>query len=125
MKSAAAPSTTQEESMGEGLEDHPYATLEAEQRKRELQWKSQRATKKAKTKDPAVHQTAAIPKEPSEIITIIEKAVDQAVHQADQVSDLKKQLEAKSQECAHLKRQLEMSEKTREVDADQWGYFPG
>ena len=45
---------------------------------------------------------------------VIKKAADQA----DQTNQLKKQLEAKSQECANLKRQLEISQKTREADAE-------
>ena len=109
-----APSSAQ----AEEFED-PYAAFPAEQRKREVQWKSQRATKKTKSEEPAVRQTAGIPSEtrPSEFIctdTVIEKAADQA----DQTDQLKKQLEAKSQECANLKRQLEISQKTREADAE-------
>ena len=106
-----APSSAQAED--------PCAAFQAEQRKREVQWKSQRATKKTKSEEPAVRQTGGIPSEtrPSEVIctdTVIEKAADQA----DQTDQLKKQLEAKSQECANLKRQLEISQKTREADAE-------
>lgn len=110
---SAAPSSVQ----SEGFEDDPYATLQAEQRKRELQWKSQRAAKKSKAEEPAVRQTAGIPSEtrPSEVIcTVVEKVADHS----DQTDQLKKQLEAKTQECANLKRQLEISQKTREADAE-------
>ena len=91
--------------------------MQAEQRKRELQWKSQRAAKKSKAEEPAVRQTAGIPSEtrPSEVIcTVVERVVDQS----DQTDQLKKQLEAKTQECADLKRQLETSQKTIEADAE-------
>ena len=99
------------------MSDDPYATLQAEQRKCEMQWKSQRVAKRSKAEEPAVLQTSAIPSKtrPSEIIcTVIEKVAEQS----DQNDELKKQLEAKSQECSNLKRQLEISEKTREADAE-------
>ena len=109
---STAPSSTQAE-----VSDDPYATLQAEQRKREMQWKSQRVPKRSKAEEPAVLQTAAIPSEtrPSEVIcTVIENVADQS----DQTDELKTQLEAKSQECSNLKRQLEISEKKREADAE-------
>ena len=109
---STAPSSTQAE-----VSDDPYATLQAEQRKREMQWKSQRVAKRSKAEEPAVLQTAAIPSEtrPSEVIcTVIENVADQS----DQTDELKTQLEAKSQECSNLKRQLEISEKKREADAE-------
>ena len=46
--------------------------------------------------------------------TVVENAADQS----DQTDQLKKQLEAKSQECSNLKRQLEISRKSREDDAE-------
>ena len=81
-----------------------------------MQWKSQRATKKSRSEEPAV-QTVGIPSEtrPREVTcTVIENAADQS----DQTDQLKKQLEAKSQECSNLKRQLEISRKSREDDAE-------
>ena len=112
-----AESTTSSSTQAEGFEDDSYATLQAEQRKREVQWKSQRAAKKSKSEEPAVRQTLGIPSEsrPSEVIcTVIENAADQS----DQTKQLKKQLEAKSQECSNWKRQLEISRKSREDDAE-------
>ena len=91
--------------------------LQAEQRKCETQWKSQRTAKKSKAEEPALRQTTGILSEmrPSEVIcTLIKEVVDQL----DQTDQLKKQLEAKSQECSNLKRQLEVSQKTREADAE-------
>ena len=105
-------STASSSTQAEGFEDDPYATLQAKERKREVQWKSQRAAKKSKSEEPAVRQTVGIPSEsrPSEVIcTVVENAADQS----DQTDQLKKQLEAKSQECSNLKRQLEISRKSR------------
>ena len=110
-------STASSSTQAEGFEDDPYATLQAKERKREVQWKSQRAAKKSKSEEPAVRQTVGIPSEsrPSEVIcTVVENAADQS----DQTDQLKKQLEAKSQECSNLKRQLEISRKSREDDAE-------
>lgn len=91
--------------------------FQAEHWKREVQWKSQRATKKSKSEEPAVRQTVGIPSETrsSEVIcTVIENAADKS----DQTDQLKKQLEAKSQECSNLKRQLEISRKSREDNVE-------
>ena len=115
-----AESTAPSSAQSEEFEDDPYAKLQAEQRKRELQWKSQRAAKKGKAEKPAVRQTAGIPSEtrPSEVVcTVIEKLADQSDHK-DQTDQLKKQLETKTQECSNLKRQLETSQKTREADME-------
>ena len=93
-KKSTAPSSAQSEE----FEDDPYATLQVEQRKRELQWKNQRAAKKSKEEKPAVRQTTGIPSEttPSEVIcTVIEKVANQSDH-TDQTDQLKKQLEAKT-----------------------------
>ena len=55
---------------------------------------------------------------PNDVIcTVIEKVADQSDH-TDQTDQLKKQLEAKTQECSNLKRQLEISQKTREADTE-------
>ena len=82
-----------------------------------MQWKSQQTAKKSKAEEPALRQTARIPSKmrPSEVIcTVIEKVADQS----DQTDQLKKQLQAKSQECSNLKRQLEKSQNTREANAE-------
>lgn len=81
------PSTVPDES------DHPYEKFLSSQEERKLEWKAQRAAKKAKTD----HITTETPESSSK------KDQNQA---QDQVSLLRKELDAKTDECQQLKNQL-------------------
>ena len=73
--------------------DHPYEKFLSGQEERKLEWKAQRAAKKTKTD----HITTETPESSSK--------KDQNQDQ-DQVSLLRKELDAKTDECQQLKNQL-------------------
>ena len=92
----ALPQTTSEKPTAQAVND-PYKHFLAEQKERELAWKTQRAVKKARLDSCKKSTTIEEP-------TIeISDAGDESV---DQVSRLQQQLDAKTDECCRLRSQL-------------------
>ena len=94
--SPAIAQTTSEKPTTPAVND-PYKDFLAEQKERELAWKTQRAVKKARLNKSKKSTTIEEP-------TIeISDAGDESV---DQVSHLQQQLDAKTDECRRLRSQL-------------------